>query len=305
MTRGTMALQVISQHGFKAITIADTISEDQIDRLVVKNALQYSAILFIDLPETSIRLLRRAHAAGIFTAVYEDRCSPGISPDILFNPIPYPVNYGHLSNGTRLFRGLEYLVINPDASNGDPPPFSPDIRRLFVNFGGADPCNITTRVLKIILALRARLEIFVLVGPAFRDQAQLDRMTSSLDTNQTVTIFKALQSPADIQRQCDAAVCAGGNTVYELCSLGLPSLVLPTIAHELELAIHLDQLGWVHGLHEDVNQVPDATLSERISHFLGNRELRQRLHRRTSQLNLASGRERVGQIIIDMLDQAT
>lgn len=305
MTSGAMALQMIGQHGFRAIEIAEAMSGDQADRLVVEKAAQCNAVLFVDLPETPARLLKRAKDAGLVTAVYEDRCTPGISPDILFNPLPYPVDYGQLANGTRVFRGLDYLVINPDISKYDPHPFAPTIRRLFVNFGGADPCNLTSRVLKIILALKTGVDIFVLLGPAFRDPAQLHKLIAERDTDKTVTVFKASRSPADIQRQCDAAVCAGGNTVYELCSLGLPCLVFPTIKHEQELSIHLDRLGWVDGLNQDANQVPDVTLSDRIAHFLSHRDLRQRLHTNAGELDLVRGRERVGQVLIDMIEKAT
>ena len=41
-------------------------------------------------------------------------------------------------------------------------------------------------------------------------------------------------------RTIDMAICSGGNTMYELCYLGIPSIVVPQNSHQRTFALELD-----------------------------------------------------------------
>ena len=295
-------VDLISRSGFPVDMIPVQIPEESAVQFTIESALRHDSIIFMDLPRASRPLLHLAATAKLFTLVYEDRCSLGIEPDILINPTPYVVEYGVSTSPTRCYFGQNYLIIDPHTATPPTNDFSGRIERLFVNFGGADPCNVTSRCLRLLLELDEKHQIFVLLGPAFADHAEIESIISTKDHERCVTLFEATERPIDIQRRCDAAISAGGNTAYELCSQGIPTLILPTIDHEQRLAGHLAQQGWVDALSANVNEVSDQFLKERLSRFILDSMHRHKIHHRIRGLNLSQGLSRVGQILIDVLE---
>lgn len=135
-----------------------------------------------------------------------------------------------VSPSTRVLAGLKYALLRPEFAQLRARSLtrrrSPLLKRILVSIGGADPQNLTARILECLDAidLPSDTEITAVVGglSPFKDQV--------------VGVAEAMRSPtrvlfdvgnmADLMVESDLAIGGGGATAWERCCLGLPSVVL-------------------------------------------------------------------------------
>lgn len=136
--------------------------------------------------------------------------------------------------------------------------------KVLVTLGGADPCNVTSKVVTALAGLS--LELKVIAGGSNSNLSDL-RKTIEIATFQSASI-ELIVSPSDmsdLMKWADLAVAAGGSTAWELAFMGVPSLYFVLAKNQHSIAKDLDkkELGiCLAGLSED----PDvARLTKEVS----------------------------------------
>lgn len=114
-------------------------------------------------------------------------------------------------------------------------------RKLLITIGGSDPDNASEKILQSFGFMEKDLEIVLVVGggnPHLRDvQVASERCPVPVRVVQSVQDMPALMAWADV------AISGAGGTSYELCYMGLPSLLLIIAENQRRTAERLDQLG--------------------------------------------------------------
>lgn len=96
-------------------------------------------------------------------------------------------------------------------------------RHVLVTLGGADPDNVTGRILGA-LKLLADIEVVVLVGGS---NPHLHALRSSVsDGSSRIRLVVNASNMPELMAWADVAIAAGGTTTWELAFMGLPSLTL-------------------------------------------------------------------------------
>lgn len=118
---------------------------------------------------------------------------------------------------------------------------SDDVRkRLLITFGGVDKPNASEKVLRLIKKYHLDLEIGVLVGAQNPHLKTLSKLTENYPN---IKIHVDPPSVPELMSKADIAVTAGGTTVWELCKLGIPMLIITIADNQVHLANSLDQIG--------------------------------------------------------------
>jgi UDP-2,4-diacetamido-2,4,6-trideoxy-beta-L-altropyranose hydrolase len=108
------------------------------------------------------------------------------------------------------------------------------VRRIMVFFGGSDPTNETTKALEAIRMLnRPDIVVDVVVGAFNSHRKVIEQIASDLPD---CTCHFKVEDMAALMAKADLAVGAGGTTVWERCTLSLPSLVI-TVAENQEKTV--------------------------------------------------------------------
>lgn len=161
--------------------------------------------------------------------------------------------YARRASYTRLLLGTDYTVLRREFW-----PYADFVRehtaratRILVTLGGADPDNVTAKVLSGLTQLRSRnIEVTIVAGSAnvhreaLADQLAASGLAGRLLTN--VSDMPLLMAWADL------AVTAGGSTVWELALLEVPcvSVILADnqapCLDELHARGAVLNLGWHH-----------------------------------------------------------
>ena len=100
---------------------------------------------------------------------------------------------------------------------------------------------------------------------------------------------------ADLMADADFAISAAGSTSWELCFLGLPSLLLDTAENQTRVAQSLQRRGCA--IHVGDKSVSPQVLSEAIKSLAGSEELRRSLSESSQKLVDGKGASRVVSIL--------
>lgn len=298
-------VDVIKSSGFATKLLHPEISTQEEASALVSLALEENAIIFIDLRSSINHLLYNALRNKILTIVYEDVCTEDTEPTLIINPNLQAFeesSYCPELKETKYCLGTDYVVIDPKISKYYRFHFSSQVNRLFLCFGGADPCNISYRVLNLIISESFNFQMVIALGPAYKYSNKIKSLLKYAKEGNNVTVISNCNDLAPIQSQCDAAITSGGTTVYESIALCIPTLVLPTIDYEVKNAAPLMERGLVSSLNLDVNTIDDVKLHDIIFNFINNAELREKHFKAEQLLNMDGGTQRVSDQICQLFE---
>jgi len=194
---------------------------------------------------------------------------------------------------TRLLLGTRYALLRREFRNRQGPPRAiPRVaRRLLITMGGADPDNVTLRVLRAVSQLGIDgLETVVVLG---RSNPHLKQVRAfAAECTMTIRLQVDVDDMAELMAWSDAAITAGGSTVWELAFLGVPSITLALADNQTHSANLLARrgisptLGW--------GPIAESTdVAKEIHRFLLDRNVRERCSRRAVRLVDGLGASRV------------
>ena len=136
------------------------------------------------------------------------------------------VYHGRAGSSTTLLLGPRFSLLRREFRRIPPRP-QPGLhepRRVLVTFGGADHENLTGDVLgNLQRTVRRDLHVIVLAGAANPHVPQLRELAAGMRFSCEVRVD--VSNVAELMAWADAAITAGGSTVWELASLGVPALI--------------------------------------------------------------------------------
>ncbi len=180
--------------------------------------------------------------------------------DVLLNQNHYASLEMYLtqSSHTRMLLGTRYVLLRREFLKfRDWQRSTPRVAcRILVTLGGADPDNVTLRVLET-LALNGwpPLEVIAVAGASNPNTGALQRACKQagpqFQLKTHVTEMPALMAWADL------AICAGGTTCWELAFMGLPNAVITLADNQKRVGAVLEKdgvatnLGWHSSVTEE------------------------------------------------------
>ncbi|MEH1960629.1 MAG: UDP-2,4-diacetamido-2,4,6-trideoxy-beta-L-altropyranose hydrolase [Nostoc sp.] len=146
-------------------------------------------------------------------------------------------------------------------------------KKLLVTLGGADPDNVTLKVIEGLQQVEVEgLEAVVVVGGSNPHYEQLRSASQNLQF--PIRLERNVMNMPDLMAWADVAVTAGGSTCWELAFMGLPSLVMILAENQRAIAEKLEAMGVVVNLgwHKNVSAVEIASRVAQLLITIGMRE---------------------------------
>jgi spore coat polysaccharide biosynthesis predicted glycosyltransferase SpsG len=233
----------------------------------------------LDPPADLCRLIRE-HAPVVG---HIDDYTPGRSlADVALNANLSPwTAKSHRAGGTLVLRGIENFIVNPDFAQKSE--FHRKAGRILVSFGGTDPAHMTAFVLRVLRAIlageasvkpSARAKAIHLVSALDAVRAETGETAESLFAGIRVDAVVSPSNPdlealeaefGDDERiavnidigvlefllaYADVAVVAGGQTLVEAASMGVPAVTAPINAHQRTQSRYAERAGfaWPSGV---------------------------------------------------------
>ena len=181
--------------------------------------------------------------------------------------------------GTKLLLGPRFALLRPEFLDWhDWQREVPAVaRKVLVTLGGADPDNVTAKVIQAVAHLNdLEMETLVVIGGS---NPHLDSLRSALRTlHPKLRLVVDATNMPELMAWADSAISAGGTTSLELAFMGLPSLVFVLADNQRDIAAKFHEIGTSRSLgwHADV---PSDAIATELRHLLFDKPVRDRMSR--------------------------
>lgn len=210
----------------------------------------------------------------------------GISKaDLVFNALYHFSDYKHVYAGERYYIASKTFMLYK------PITIRPEVRKIFIGFGGADPQNYSERLLKMIVKDEYKTYKFVVVlGRAKQNVEKL------LQYNKfpNVEVVYDVRNMPEIMSSCDIGITSRGRTGYELAMLGIPTIAMAQNAREEKHGFVCNENGFSYiGLNPS-----DEMIEGNLKIYLElSKESRKNLQDKLLAHDLRGGRKRIMALI--------
>lgn len=204
--------------------------------------------------------------------------------------------YGRKERSARLLLGPRYCLLRREFSGWREwkREIAPAARKLLVTMGGSDSANVTGRVIEALQMVEVEgLEATVVVGGSNPHLAELQK--SACESSRKIAVMRDVANLPELMAGCDAAVSAAGSTCWELCLLGLPSLLIDVAENQAGVAKAMDASGCA--VHVGNGSVETGKIAQELERLLQSQSLRQSLAERSRKLVDGHGAERVVSVL--------
>ena len=227
--RDAGAERMLSRAGYATQWVAANASLSEVCDAIRQAASEAAQWCVIDAYEERQAQCAAAAEAGARVALIDDEGGDVSHAELLINPnLGAAPSWYPSSNGTRLLLGGAYAWVR-DAflairERGLKPIGA--AHRVLVTLGGSDRLHRTLTILsgleRLSSAVRAAVEIDVVLGPGYRDPDTVRQRAERFSGR--CRVHESVEDMAELMAQADLAISASGTTLYELACLGVPSL---------------------------------------------------------------------------------
>ncbi len=184
--------------------------------------------------------------------------------DVIVNNMLDITFWNYLDSPAKVYAGPQYLMLSDKLIeyHNREKKIAPRIKNVVISMGGVDPKNNTKVIVNILRRIQEIEEINVVLGGGYIYKEELLNIT---ETDMRFKIHQNINYIYDLFEEADLAFCAGGNTMYELASIGTPMVVIPTMPHEEKNGKAFEQAGACMVVYELIPQlVLDLQFDNRV-----------------------------------------
>ncbi|WP_321415590.1 hypothetical protein [uncultured Desulfobacter sp.] len=281
-------LNLMRQNGFSAVHVSSlTDAIEIVERRKAK-------IIILSRQQTAPHIIRRLKKRNRLVITIDDVGNGAKTADFRINPLYKIPNSLH---------GPAFLPLGTEFNNAriQRAQRSMQCANLLLTQGGADTRGFMPSLLKMIdttlQQITPNCRIFALVGPCFTNLPEL-RDTADQCIGE-VHLLENITNLSSLMIRMDLAISAGGITMYELCCIGIPTLVVCAEPWEAESSASLSALGAVIDL--GFSTPPDRQrLHRKLQDMLNTPQLRFELSQAARRAVDGQGASRVAQHLMHM-----
>lgn len=156
------------------------------------------------------------------------------------------INYNFVSDKIFLL-GCEYCILRKEFRQEIKKSINKDVKNILITTGGSDKYNMTFKIVEFLTSILNEVKYHIVIGQAFDKENDFK--------NDSLYFYNSPSNMAQVMNKCDLAISASGNTLYELCSLGIPTIAFIYADNQLNLVNGLESLNCISnvGYYNKIN----------------------------------------------------
>ena len=131
--------------------------------------------------------------------------------------------------GCKILSGSLYALLRSEFQKKDLPSLSENVKNILITMGGTDPKNTSVKILDIVKNTPFNFNVALSVGFSDKTKSGLEKLSKD---NKNINLFNNPKM-AELISECDMAITAGGGTVHEIASLGIPQIMIAVAENQL------------------------------------------------------------------------
>ena len=124
--------------------------------------------------------------------------------------------------GVTYFLGIDYTPLRKEFFEVSRKKIKKEVETLMITFGGNDK-KITPRILKHMIKIYPGIRKDVVIGRGFKNIAEIEKLKDPLTV---LVYFPDGQGMKEVMVNADLAISGGGQTLYELAGVGVPTIAI-------------------------------------------------------------------------------
>ena len=129
------------------------------------------------------------------------------------------------------------------------------VQKILVTCGGTDMKGLSLKILRGLKPFLKEIEVIFVRGFDFKFQSELTQLLKEVEA---ITVLNNVKDMRTLMQSVDVAIASGGMTMYELATLGIPTIILDQYAHQDEFATELAKQNVLINLGLGKNVKPEA-----------------------------------------------
>jgi spore coat polysaccharide biosynthesis predicted glycosyltransferase SpsG len=244
-------------------------------------------VVINDILNTSREYITCLKNDGYFVVNFEDLGTGTEVADVVFDAL-----YEHEIGENNVFTGHKYYILKDEFYFQPQKLITQQVNNILITFGGSDPNNFTEKVIDSILSTNYEGRINVIVGLGYHG---LEGLIDKYESNQSIQIYKNVLDISEFMFKADIIFTSAGRTMYEVCSLGVPTICLCQNERELTHVFANETNGFINmGLGVDVGK---QEIIDQFVNLVNNYELRIEMNQKMLAVDLKDGFENIWSII--------
>lgn len=251
---------------------------------------QYSPQLVInDILDTSEDYVSSLKDEGYFVVNFDDLGLGTNHADVVFDSF-----YEHDFGEENVFSGYKYFVLKDEFYFRSSKFINEGVSNVLVAFGTSDPDNLTEKVVDSILSTNYEGRVNVILGLANNN---LERLISKYERNPLIQIYRNVSNISEFMYNADIIFTSAGRVMYEVCSMGVPTICLCQNERELTHKFVNENNGFINlGLGNDVE---NQQIIDEFIRLFNNFDLRVEMNSKMLSIDLKNGFENIWSVITD------
>ena len=170
----------------------------------------------------------------------------------------YPIN-------TKLLLGSSYAPVKA-AFRNTPYRVRDEVSNILITMGGSDFLNIAGQLGKALVHVLPQDITLTLVCGRFSPHLEAVR-TLAKEVPERIQVLTDVSNMWDVMQRCDLAIAAAGSTMYELCTMGIPTICCYYVENQRRMAECFGQETSMLNAG-DFSANPEQVLSKITAHVL-------------------------------------
>ena len=249
---------------------------------------QYNPQIVInDILDTSTDYVLKLKTKGYFVVNFEDLGTGTEFADVVFDAL-----YEHDLSENHIFTGHKYYVLKDEFYFQPKKIITQNVENILITFGGTDPNNFTERVINAITKTSYEGRINVILGLGYSDK---EGLISRIESNPSIQVYTNVSNISEFMFKADIIFTSAGRTMYEICSLGVPTICLCQNERELTHVFGTNANGFINmGLGINVD---DSEIMNQFIELVNDYDKRIDMNEKMLSIDLKNGFENIWAII--------
>ena len=244
-------------------------------------------IVINDIQDTSEEYISSLKQEGYFVVNFEDLGVGGDLADVVFDDL-----YEHDLAERNVFTSHKYFILKDEFYYQPAKIITNDVKRVLITFGERDPHKFTEMVIQAILATNYEGRIDVVVG---RGYGNLEELISRYESNPLIQIYQNVSNISEFMFKSDIIFTSASKSIYEICSIGIPTVCLCKDSREESHAFVTRNNGFINmGLGEFIEK---QELIDIFIKLVNDFELRMDMHEKMRSIDLRYGFENMVSVV--------
>ncbi|GJQ50497.1 MAG: hypothetical protein H3C64_04960 [Candidatus Kuenenia stuttgartiensis] len=265
LKRNDVASRILDSVKFRCLSYPVHLTEEDIVEKYFKDELEPDLWIF-DILSTDETLVVRTKSMGVPVVSFDDLKGGLLHADLVVNAIAGCWDEESKVSGRipHVLSGPRYAIITSDIINLKYKKKMPqeDIR-IGVTMGGSDTHGATVKIGQVLSRFDEKdMYVNFFLGPHFMHDIEMDEMLAAF--SHPFTVKKGVSDLYVELINNNLVICGGGQTMFELCSMGMPVMALANEVHEEKTIRYFER----NGACIDIGSVHKELDDEKMCKFI-------------------------------------